>query len=487
MDRVGVVAGIALAAKHSTVLLAPMLLVLLGVEFARSWWSSRQAEPAERRQARLQALSRAALALVVIALIAIAVLWSFYGFRYYARPAGLALSPTLEEYVVPLAHHEAHAILFLAHYHILPEAYLYGLADVRIMANGMPSYFFGHVHAHGVWFYFPILFLIKNTLAMLALLLIALIAILSGWFENRRALWFLLVPPVLYMGVAMNSHLNIGARHIMPVFVFACALAGATAARLLQRSRPWAVVAVLLLAMHVASSLHAYPNGMAYANEAWGGPSQTYRYISDSNTDWGQQLIATSAYLRDRGITNCWFAYFVAPIVQPRDYGIPCNPLPTPDTVGSDVVYDVPPVITGTVLISAGDLNGFESGSSILNAYESFRTMPQVTSIQDGIHVFQGSFAVPLASAMGHVTQSELLLRNGKIDEALREARIAQNTAPGEVTTEIALGDALVASHQETEAREAYARARTRINEMDPDARDQWIATLNGKLRKISP
>ncbi len=484
LAAIGLAAGLALAAKHSTVLLAPMMLVLLAGEVVRAYWMAREQTPDARHKAVRQSLGRAGLAAAAITLIAVAVLWSFYGFRYSGRPAGLAFSPTLEQYVAPLAAHEAHGILFLARYHLLPEAYLYGLADVRQMANGMPGYFFGHVYAHGVWFYFPVLFVIKNTLAMLALLLLATIAMIAGWFENRRALWFLLLPPLLYFAVAMNSHLNIGARHIMPVFVFACVIAGATAAEISRRKTAWAVIAVLLLAAHVATSLRAYPNNMAYSNEAWGGPSQTYRYLSDSNTDWAQQLVATSDYLREHNITNCWFAYFAAPFIQPADYGIPCKPLPTADTYFGDELYDVPPVIDGTVLTSAGAQNGFEWGSSVLNPNEIFRTKTPVASIQDGVLVFQGTFPMPLASALGHVGRSTLLLRTGKIPEALTEAQTAANTAPGEVLPEMALGDALVAVHRNAEALAAYDRARHRVNDMDADARQQWIARLDEKLKK---
>src|ERR1700757_4210159 len=94
--------------------------------------------------------------------------------------------------------------------------------------------------------------------------------------------------------------------------------------------------------LHVGSSAMAYPNYMAYSNEAWGGPSHTYRYLSDSNTDWGQQLKATKQYVDQRGIKQCWIAYFVAPLVLPSDYGIPCKRLPTPDSYFSKEQLEVP-------------------------------------------------------------------------------------------------------------------------------------------------
>src|SRR6185369_16927597 len=101
--------------------------------------------------------------LVLITIIGSVVLWSFYGFRYHARPMGLQMNPPLAEYVAGLKSYEAWPISTMARWHVLPESYLYGLADVKLTANYYTSYVLGKVYAHGVWFYFPIAFLIKTT------------------------------------------------------------------------------------------------------------------------------------------------------------------------------------------------------------------------------------------------------------------------------------------------------------------------------------
>lgn len=479
----GLAAGLALAAKHSGVLLAPMLVTLAAGQLATEWWLDRGVRTAENQKSRFDAekIARVLAALGAVTLIAVTVLWAFYGFRYGARPAGLALSPSLAEYVEPLASNEAHGILWAARLHLLPESWLYGLADVRSMANGMPSFFFGKVYAHGVWFYFPVLFTIKSTLGLLGLLALTFFAILRGWLRHRRELWFLCAPPALYLLVAMDSHLNIGARHILPIWVFCCVLAGAGAVSLARRGRTWAWIVAVLLLLHVGSSLRCAPNYMSYANEAWGGPTQTFRYLSDSNTDWAQQLIATSAYVKQHNIQQCWIAYFAAPFILPEDYGIPCKRLPTFDSVSIDDVLDVPAVIEGPVFISAGDLNGFEFGSRVLNPYESFRNVPPRAFLQNGIFVFDGSFSVPLAAAFSHVQRSKELLKKKDVDGALREAVIAEQISPGAVEPEIALGKANAAAAKPVEAQAAYARARLTINSMEPDARKMWAVRLKAK------
>jgi hypothetical protein len=484
----GIAAGLAVAAKHSTVLLAPMLVLLLAGELAARALSARR--PRDHRQT---SLSRTALhfaaALAVITFVGMIVLWTFYGFRYAARPAGLTLSPSLTDYVGPLAGIQARGILFAARFHLLPESYLYGLADVRKMANDMPSFFFGHVYQHGIWYYFPAVFLIKSTLSLLAALALTIFAIARGYLRNARALWFLIAPPVFYFIVAMSSHLNIGARHILPVWVFCCVLAGAGLSALIQHNHRWLYATAAILLFQVGTTVHASPNYIAYSNEAWGGPTKTYRYLSDSNTDWGQQLLATSAYLRDHHITHCYFAYFVTPFVLPTDYGIPCTYLTTPDSLGFMELPNVPSTIDtavdGPLLISAGDLNYFEGGSSVLNPYQSLMNVHPAASIQDGILVFDGRFSLPLAAALPHVGRAWAFAAAHNNPAALKEAILAESLAPNAIQPEIVLGDTEAAAGNKQAARQAYNRAIATINTMDPDARDKWLATVQEKVAAL--
>jgi Dolichyl-phosphate-mannose-protein mannosyltransferase len=471
----GLAAGLALATKHSAVLLLPMLVSLVACEIVFRF----RDEPRVKRTLHLVG------ALAAIGAVALVVLWAFYGFRYNARPGDLRLDPSLTDYVKPLSPNEARGILQLAKLHILPESYLYGLADVRSMANGMPSYFFGKVYAHGIWYYFPTVLLIKSTIGFLALVLLAFAAIIAGRFRRWREILFLLVPAGLYLFVAMTSHLNIGARHILPVWVFLCVFAAGGAWAWTASSGRWRYVVGVLLFLHVVSSVLVYPNYMAYANELWGGPSKTYKYLTDSNTDWAQQLLAVKKYTDEHGIKDCWFAYFADPELRAQDYGIPCKPLPTPDSWFADVQHPVPATITGPVLISAGTLTGFELGSSVLNPYREFEKLDPVTSIQDGVLVFEGTFQVPLASALSYVQESNALREKKDFTGALAQARQAVAIAPDAVQTQVALGDALVAIGQKNEARIAYARAAEFVNTMEPGAREEWAAKMEKKITAL--
>ncbi|SEG44698.1 Dolichyl-phosphate-mannose-protein mannosyltransferase [Bryocella elongata] len=477
----GVAAGFSLAAKHSTVLLVPMLVTLAVVVVIERV----QSYPANRMKAAMSESLRVAASLCGVAAVALLVLWAWYGFHYAARPAGLALDPTLADYVKPLAPAEAKGILLLARFHVLPESYLYGLTDVRRMANGMPSYFFGHVYAHGVWQYFPVLITIKMTLAMLVVLALSVFAMARGWLRDRTQLLFLILPMAIYFIVAMTSHLNIGARHVLPVYVFGCVLCGATLVALSEHGRAWRAVAAVLLLFHVGTSIASSPNYMAYANEAWGGPRNTYKYLSDSNTDWAQQLVAVADYTRSHNIHQCWFAYFADPMLLPQDYGVPCKSLNTIDTLWAGTAYVVPPHIDGPVFISAGTLNAFEFGSSALSPYKIFEKTKPTDFIQDGVFVYNGSFDVSLDSAMGHVVAAMSLLAKKNTAAAVAEAQLGAQTAPGEVWPEVTYGDALAAAHRDAEARQAYERALPKIATMDPDAREEWESKVKEKVARL--
>jgi len=274
----GISTGLTLAAKHTGALVFPILLLLALCEAVRYWTSTKNL-PGKQ-------VLRLVGSLVVITVISLTVLWAFYGFRYAARPNGLQLNPPLTAYVQGLKPHEIWAVTTLARWHVLPESYLYGLADVRLTANFYTSYVLGKVYAHGVWFYFPVAFLIKSTIGFMILLLLTAGAIAFRRLSRWREILFLIVPPIFYLIVAFTVGMNIGVRHILPVYVFLSVLIGGAAWVLMQRNRKWTYVVVALLLIHAVSSLRTFPAYIAYANELWGGPANTYKYLTDSNVDW---------------------------------------------------------------------------------------------------------------------------------------------------------------------------------------------------------
>ena len=476
---VGIATGLALAAKHTGSLVLPILLLLAICEAVRHLIITKAMTQTGKLALKL------AGSLVAITLIALVVLWAFYGFRYAARPNGLQLNPPLTEYVQGLKPHEAWVVSTMARFHVLPESYLYGLADVRLTADFYTSYVLGKIYAHGVWFYFPIAFLIKSTIGFMALLLLSVAAIATRRLNSLREILFLVVPPAFYLVVALTVGMNIGVRHILPVYVFLSVLIGGATWALIRLKSRWAYLVVALLLLHTASSLRTFPVYLAYANELWGGPSNTYKYLTDSNVDWAQQLKATKQYLDQRGVKNCWFAYFAEGVADFKYNGIPCKPLPTVVTLWLNEQVDVPASIDGPVLISASTLSGYEFGPGSLNPYEQFKRLAPTAVIQHGVFVFDGHFDIPLASALSHMQKAQNLLVGKQVERALAEAQAAVTLAPNAVEAQLMLGDVLAAMGQEEKAHSAYEKALVLAQTIEPEFQIRSLPSIERKLESL--
>ncbi len=472
----GVSVGLVLSVKHTGLLVLPILFLLTLCEILFSLFGTKR-EKIGRHTLKLLG------SFALIALIGWVVLWSCYRFRYVARPDGLQLNPPLAEYVKGLKPSEAWPISTAARFHLLPESYLYGLADVRLTANYYTSYVLGKVYAHGVWFYFPVAFLIKSTVGVLALFLLSLGVIATRRLNRWREILFLVVPVIFYLLVALTVGMNIGVRHILVVYVFLYVLIGGAAWVLIQKSRKWGYAIAVLVLIHAASSLLAFPNYIPYANELWGGPSQTNKYLTDSNSDWGQQLKSVKQYLDRRGVKECWFLYFAAGVVEPSYYGIPCKPLPTISTLWLNLPFDVPNSIDGPVLISASNLSGVEFGPGSLDPYGQFKQLTPTAVIDHGVFVFDGKFDLPLAAAISKVQKARNLAAAKQLDQALQEAQAAVALAPDSIQTQLAVGDILLELGQPQQARANYEKALELAKTIEPEFQVRSIPNIEQRLQ----
>jgi hypothetical protein len=469
----GIAAGLLLAAKFTGIFLFPILLlaVLLEGALARS----------------IRSLWQRLAALAAVGLIAWVVLWPFYGFRYRAAPKGRDLNPTLTAYLTRMYDQRAaHGLELMARHRILPEAYLWGLENTKNTEFEDNSYFWGRVYRHGNWEYFPTAFLIKSTLPFLILLGLCPFAWRWRFQKNPRELAYLLIPVIVYFAISISSDMNIGVRHLLPVYPFLYILIAGAAVTLMVRSPRWSIALATLLCWQIVTSYRVAPDYMAYGNEAWGGPSQVHRYLSDANTDWAQQLKAVKVYLDENHVTNCWFAYFADGAIQPSDYRIPCKRLPTTVSLWwLDLPMQVPPVIDGTVLISDSDLEGIEFGDGSLNPYNSFRGIKPDVAIQRGIYVYTGQFPVPLAAALVEAHEAQKLLSKNQLREALEKARNAAQLAPGSAHVQATLGDVLAAIGNPAEALSHYSIGLQSAQTVRPDLQATVAADLKLKIDKL--
>lgn len=477
----GVATGLALAAKHPGLLVIPTLGLLGLAELLITPRSGPPpagnsvpgVESIQRRGARL------AVALVLIGMIALLLLWGLYGFRFQARPDGLEMSPPLGAFLAE-GGLESRMIRALAHWRLLPEAYLYGLA-FQLTRGAHPMFLFGKLYPHSRWFYFPATFLIKSTLGFLLLLSLIPAGAALRRPGFRREIVFLTLPPGLYLAVSLTADLDTGVRLILPVYPFLLVLAATGAWSLAKQQRRWAYAVGVLTMFHIFSSVRSFPNYLAYSNELWGGPAKTYKVLTDSNVDWGQGLKAAKHYLDRRHIADCWFAYFGP--VDPAYYHIPCKLLPSSSaaTWGRELEA-IPPLIEGAVLVSATEISGQPWGPGELNPYERFLGTRPVDSIGGSILVFRGRFDVSRASALSRLWKVRELADRNQFPQALEEARAAAALAPRCVDTQYVLGRVLKIMQRPAEARRAFETALKLAQTVYPEYQRYWLPYLQREL-----
>jgi len=223
-------------------------------------------------------------------------------------------------------------------WHLLPDPYAFGFTFVLDMSQQRSAFLCGEWSMTGWPHFFPIAFLLKSPLAFLAACASAL-ALAVGlrlrttpaqpcprWTNDHAVLCaFALV----YTLVSLSSHLNIGHRHLLPLYPLLFIGLGCLAAEALRRrSRVLATVASLLLAGQAAASLSAHPDYLAYFNEIAGGRDQGHRYLVDSSLDWGQDLPGLAEWLgRNAGPGEpVYLSYFG--LSDPQQYGIRARRLP---------------------------------------------------------------------------------------------------------------------------------------------------------------
>jgi hypothetical protein len=384
----------ALALKHSCVLLAPVFLALAVVDPLVSSPSSRP---------RLAQLFRNLGAIACAGLISIGVLWTAYGPRYAGRPNAAPIweNERVNESKSLVA---TRLIPVLEKGHLLPEAYLKGFQDILVDPEVIPRPVFlnGHVYRGGRWYYFPLAALIKFSAIVLGFSVAACFAF-RFWRERRRELLFLLIPSAFFMAASCASDLNMGIRHILPLlpFLFLFGAAG-TCALLASHRRGWFICAALVV-LHGASSLHAFPNYLSYSNEFWGGPGNTYKYLADSNVDWGQSMKEAKAYLDRTQPQSCWVIH--AYNDSNADYGIPCGET-------AEYKMDEPPQhLNGTLIITASALAGVLNYTGGSRTADMFRDLQPTAKLGgSALFVYRGDFDLSIPLASYHAQQSTRLL-----------------------------------------------------------------------------
>ncbi|HYM12207.1 MAG TPA: hypothetical protein VEU62_15840 [Bryobacterales bacterium] len=186
---------------------------------------------------------------------------------------------------------------------------------------GAPIYLLGRARTSGSLAYFPVALAIKTPIALQILFFAGLILVAQRIASRRAAAadWFLLAPGLLYVSLAAQSNLQLGVRLVLPGIPFFLLLGGFAIERALAGRAGQAALAAVFVWL-AAASISIYPQGIAYFNEWVGGPQQGWKYLSDSNVDWGQNLPELAAYIRRNHVQHLKLYYWG--YGQFRRYGI---------------------------------------------------------------------------------------------------------------------------------------------------------------------
>lgn len=280
----GIATGLALVSKFSTILLVPMI----GLIFAEFVWMAGEDSALLPRRKRPNAP------------------------RHKALEAGAMLG-----FILLFASLTIPAAYFFQGF----QPWFFGLQRfLTLTQEGQPAFFLGQISYQSWWSYFLVAFLIKTPIGSLVLITASLVFYRVGSSLKYRQALFLLLPVIVIFVATSQAKVNIGLRHILPVYPFLFVFASRLAT--VHFERHW--LAPLLIGMPLAitavSSLRIAPHQLAYFNEFIGGPEQGYRYLSDSNLDWGQDLKGLKAFMEKEKLPIIYLSYFgTAP---PSYYGI---------------------------------------------------------------------------------------------------------------------------------------------------------------------
>jgi hypothetical protein len=206
-----------------------------------------------------------------------------------------------------------------------------GVLDVFVHNSvGHDSYLLGQWSQSGWWYFFPVVLAVKSPLGLLVLAMCGWWFVLRRWRETPwKESWpqvLTAVFPLAILLVCMLARIDLGVRHILPVYPLFAIIGGHAVTVMLASSRYAGIVAALLVAWVIGDSMRAHPDYLAHFNEAAGSHPETI--LCESDLDWGQDLHRLSERLRERSIQEVSLAYFGTARLDQA--GLPHYRLPSP-------------------------------------------------------------------------------------------------------------------------------------------------------------
>ena len=217
----------------------------------------------------------------------------------------------------------------------LPYLYIKGIDWQLFHSKGHWSgYLMGEHSTTGWWYYFILAFLMKTPISMIIFIILS-ICLSRNLVKFRSMLdeYFLIIPIFwILIYFSFFNKINIGLRYILPIYPFLFIYVSKIVnMKFLTRleNKIYMFILILLCGWYFYSSISIYPHYLAYFNELVGGPDNGYKYLIDSNIDWGQDMKGLKNYLYINNITEVKLSPYrkVAGEVTPECYRIFYKPL----------------------------------------------------------------------------------------------------------------------------------------------------------------
>ena len=331
-------------AKPTALVIFPITALLVAARLMRNeplpvrWRDA--TEFLHRRRAQFAAISLLGLLHVAAGWGAI---WAHYGFRYHASPE--PSNPTLQFFsfdngdVVPPP--LLKTLNLAEKFRLLPEGFRVGVHSLLTCDDALGSFMNGEWSVEGRPAFFPYAIWVKTPPTLFLLLGVAAV---TAWRSTPHLFRFLSAPRSqapfgygatphfaligCYLAVAMTEDLNIGHRHVLPIYPSLFVLTGAVAVYL---PRQWWTRALVGLSLAVLAfeSFAVRPHYLAYFGPQAGGPSNGYKHLVDSSLEWGMDLPALRRWIDEHdpaGREPLFLAYFGTD--RPSHYGIRARRLP---------------------------------------------------------------------------------------------------------------------------------------------------------------
>jgi hypothetical protein len=378
----GVAAGIALVTKFSLAIVAPVFLLVLIYGALRA----RALEPSKLK--RLAQMGFATITSFVLVNAA----------YFFQHPP---LAPQDSNWISiyggsPLAAQKTINLLNVFS-KVVPTYYLFGIYTVYVHNRlGHPSSLLGSYGLYGWWSYFPVTFALKTSIPFLVLSVAAIVWAAWATLSRRELIWLpSLLAIALFLGMSIFSHINIGIRHIIPIFPFLFLLAGAFLDRVLKTRhvRVVMIIVAVLFGWMIWDAGVGYRNYISFTNSLTFG-RQNWEVLSDSNVEWGEEIGDLAEYLHQQGEPRI-MAAMAAAGMTPRLEGL---------EIAGYAPRDLQLSRTRYVAIGASYLNGSTVGADLtdengvrlteeqrVNYFSKYRTLKPERVFGNSIYLYRKS------------------------------------------------------------------------------------------------